>query len=170
MLLPRLQQTHLDFVLRRLNLNVTNMWDVTQCSLVEIYQTVWQAHLSLSQHTRIVNNQFPQMGRDSSLGIATRYGLDSRRMESQWGTRISSAVQTGPGAHPVSCTMCTGSFPVGKASGTWLWTPMPSNTEVIERVKLHHYSTRVTSWPLLVWTLTGSTGKRHLIYSIRQSN
>ena len=27
------------------------------------------------------------------------------------GTRFSAPVQTGPGAHPASCKMCTGSFP-----------------------------------------------------------
>jgi len=29
------------------------------------------------------------------------------------GTRFSTVVQTGPGAHPASCTMGTGSFPGG---------------------------------------------------------
>ena len=32
------------------------------------------------------------------------------------GARFSAPVQTGPGAHPASCTMCTGSFP-GVKSG-----------------------------------------------------
>ena len=30
------------------------------------------------------------------------------------GTRFSALVQTGPGAHPASCTMGTGSFLFGK--------------------------------------------------------
>ena len=50
-------------------------------------------------------------GRDSSVGIATRYGLDGPGIESQWGARFSAPVQTGPGAYPASCTMGTGSFP-----------------------------------------------------------
>ena len=33
--------------------------------------------------------------------------------------RYSTSVQTGPGAHPASCTMGTGSFPGGKAAGEW---------------------------------------------------
>ena len=32
------------------------------------------------------------------------------------GARFSAPVQTGPGAHPVSCTMGTGSFPGVKRS------------------------------------------------------
>ena len=40
------------------------------------------------------------VGRDSSVGIATRYGLDGPGIESQWGARFSAPVQTGPGAHP----------------------------------------------------------------------
>ena len=51
------------------------------------------------------------MGRDSSVGIATRYELDGPGIESRWGARFSAPVQTGPRAHPASCTMGTGSFP-----------------------------------------------------------
>ena len=50
-------------------------------------------------------------GRDSSVGIATRYGLDGHGIESRWGAGFSAPAQTGPGAHPASCTMGTGSFP-----------------------------------------------------------
>ena len=39
------------------------------------------------------------MGRDSSVGIATRYGLGGPGIESRWGARFSTPVQTGPGAH-----------------------------------------------------------------------
>jgi len=42
--------------------------------------------------------------------IATDYGLDGPGIESRWG-RDFPPVQTGPGAHPASCTMGTGSFP-----------------------------------------------------------
>ena len=57
------------------------------------------------------------MGRNSSVGIAPRYGLDGPGMESRWGARFSTPVQTGPGDHPASYTMGTGSFPGGKAAG-----------------------------------------------------
>jgi hypothetical protein len=46
----------------------------------------------------------------SSIGIATGYGMDGPGIESLWGARFSAPVRTGPGAHPVSCTMGTGSF------------------------------------------------------------
>ena len=54
-------------------------------------------------------------GPGSSVGIATAYGLDGPGIESRWG-EIFTPVQTGPGAHPASCTMGTGSFP-GVKSG-----------------------------------------------------
>ena len=49
-------------------------------------------------------------GRDSSVGIATRYGLDGTGIESRWGVRISASVQTGPGANTPYYTMGTASF------------------------------------------------------------
>jgi len=41
------------------------------------------------------------------------------------GTRFSASVQTGPGAHPASCTMGTGSFPRVETAGAWGWPPTP---------------------------------------------
>ena len=49
-------------------------------------------------------------GRDSSVGMATRYGLDGPGIESWWGARFSAPIQTGPGAHPASYALGTGSF------------------------------------------------------------
>jgi len=49
------------------------------------------------------------MGRDNAVGIATRYGLDGPGLNPGAG-RFSAPVQTGPGAHPVSYTVGTGSF------------------------------------------------------------
>jgi hypothetical protein len=57
------------------------------------------------------------VGQDSSVGIETGYGLDGPGIESRWGARFSAPVQTGPGAHPASCTMSTGSFPGAKRPG-----------------------------------------------------
>ena len=54
------------------------------------------------------------LGSGSSVGIATGYVLAGLRIESG-GARFTT-VQTGPGAHPTSCTMGTGSFP-GVESG-----------------------------------------------------
>jgi hypothetical protein len=41
-------------------------------------------------------------GRDSSIGIATRYGLDGPGIESRWGARFSAPVQTVPLEGPPS--------------------------------------------------------------------
>jgi hypothetical protein len=49
--------------------------------------------------------------------IATRYGLDGPGIESWWEARFSTFVQTGPGAHPASYTMGTGSLPGVKRPG-----------------------------------------------------
>jgi hypothetical protein len=50
------------------------------------------------------------VGRNSSVGKMTRYGLDGPGIESQC-CEIIHAVQTGPGSHPASYTMGTGSLP-----------------------------------------------------------
>jgi hypothetical protein len=44
------------------------------------------------------------------VGIAPAYGLDGPGIEFRWGGGFSAPVQTGPEAHPASCTMGTGSF------------------------------------------------------------
>ena len=66
-------------------------------------------------------------GRDSSVGIATRYGLDGPGIESRWGARFSALVQTGPGEYPASYTMGTGSFPGVKRPGRGADPPPPSS-------------------------------------------
>jgi hypothetical protein len=58
------------------------------------------------------------MSRDSSVGIATRYGLDDqggREFESLWGQKFSllHIVQTGSGVHPTSYKMGTVAFSRG---------------------------------------------------------
>ena len=79
------------------------------------------------------------VGRDSSVGTATAYGLGGPGIESRWGARFSAPVQTGPGAHPASCTMGTGSFPGVKRPGRGVDHPPPSSAEVKERVELYLY-------------------------------
>ena len=53
-------------------------------------------------------------GPGSSVGIATtlRAGRSGNRIPVV--ARFTAPIQTGPRAHPASCTMGTGSFPVGK--------------------------------------------------------
>jgi hypothetical protein len=70
------------------------------------------------------------MGRDSSVGIATGYGLDGPGIESRWEARFFAQVQTGPEAHPASCTMGTGSFPGVKRPGRGAYHPPPCSAEI----------------------------------------
>ena len=60
----------------------------------------------------------------SSVGIAAGYELDGPGTESRWG-RDFPPVQTGPVAHPASCTMGTGFFPGVKSGWGVTLTPHP---------------------------------------------
>jgi len=50
--------------------------------------------------------------------------------------RFSAHVQTGPGAHPASYTVDTGSLPGVKRPGRGVDHPLPSSAEVKERLEL----------------------------------
>ena len=76
------------------------------------------------------------VGRDTSVDIATRYGLDGPGIGSG-GDEFSASVQTGPGVHPAYTTMCTGSFLGVKRSVRDVDHPPPSSVEVKERVELY---------------------------------
>ena len=55
------------------------------------------------------------------------------------GARFSAPVRTGPGAHPASSTIGTGSFPGVKGPRRGV-NPTPSSAEVNERVELYLFS------------------------------
>jgi hypothetical protein len=57
-----------------------------------------------------------RVGRDSSVSIATGYGLDCPGIESRSGARFFAHVHTGLGAHSASCTMGVRVFP-GEENG-----------------------------------------------------
>jgi hypothetical protein len=65
------------------------------------------------------------MSRDSSVGIATDYGLDDRMIGFRFPAGVGNfslrhRVQTGSEAHPAfNPTGTGGSFPGGKAAGAW---------------------------------------------------
>ena len=104
------------------------------------------------------------MCRDSSVGIATGYGLDCPAIESRWETIFSTLVQTYREVHPVSCTSGTGSLPGCKAAGPWRWPP--SSAEVKERVELYLYSTSGPSWAALGWTYLTTEWLVHSEYQV----
>ena len=89
------------------------------------------------------------MGRDSSVRIATRYGLDGPGIESLWGARFSAPIQTGSEAHPASYTVGTGSFQGVKRPARGVHHPPVSSAEVKERVELYLCSPSGPSWPVL---------------------
>jgi hypothetical protein len=74
----------------------------------------------------------------SSYTQATCFKLQAGRSGDRIpvGTRFSAPVQTGPGAHPASYTMGTGSFPGVKRPGRGVDHPTSSIAEVKERVEL----------------------------------
>jgi hypothetical protein len=80
-------------------------------------------------------------GLGSSVGIATELQAGRSGDRIPVGARFSSPVQTGPGTHPASCTMCTGSFPGGKERpGRDADSSLPSSAVGLERVELYLYS------------------------------
>ena len=86
-------------------------------------------------------------GRDSSVGIATRYGLDGPGIQSHSGTRSSRP------AHPASYTMVTGSFPGVKRLRHGFEHPPPSSAKFEGRTELYFCSPSGPSWPVLGRTL-----------------
>ena len=64
--------------------------------------------------------------------------------------RVSAPVQTGSGAHLVSCTVDAWSLAPGvKRPGRVVNHPPPSSAEVKERVELYFYFPSGPSWPVL---------------------
>jgi hypothetical protein len=80
------------------------------------------------------------------VGIATGYGLDGPGIESRW---VRDFPHLGPGAHPGSCTMGSGSFPGVKRPGRGVDHPPLSSAEVKERVELYLYFPSGRSRPVI---------------------
>jgi len=64
-------------------------------------------------------------GPGTVVGITTFYGLDGPGIESRWEATFSAPLQTGPAAHPASCTIGTGSFTGVKSGRGVTQTPHP---------------------------------------------
>ena len=119
-----------------------------------IYIYIYISEQCIYSSSHLTSALDARMGRDSSVGIATCYGLEGPGIESRWGARFSAPIQTGPEAHPGSYTMGTGSFPGVKRPGRGVDHPPPSSAEVKERLELYLYSSSGPLWPVLEWPRT----------------
>jgi hypothetical protein len=97
-----------------------------------------------------VNSSSPW--RDSSVGIATRYGLDGPGIEYRKGRDFPHPSRRALGP-PSLLHNGYRVLPGINAAGAWRWPPTPSSAEVKERVELYLYSSSGTSWPVLGWPL-----------------
>jgi hypothetical protein len=80
----------------------------------------------------IIRGSISFVGRDSSVGIGTRYRLDGHGIESRWGREISASFHAGSGADAVSSAVDTGSV-------FWEWNDggvaLTTNTHLVSRLK-----------------------------------
>ena len=87
-------------------------------------------------------------GRDSSVGIATAYGLNGPGIESRW----DEIFRTRPDWPRGPPNLLYNGYPVftgDKAAGSWRIPPTTSSAEVKERVELYLYSLSGSSWPVI---------------------
>ena len=89
------------------------------------------------------------MGRDSSVGIATHYGLDGLEIDSRWERDIPYTFRLSLWPTQAPVILVPSLFPGGKAAGAWHSSPTPSSLEVKERVELYLYSLSGPTWPVL---------------------
>ena len=89
------------------------------------------------------------VGRDSSVGIATRYGLDGPGIESRRGRDFPHPSRPALGHTQLPIQWVPGV----KRPGRGVDHPLPSSAEVKYRAELYVYSPSGPSWPVMGWTL-----------------
>jgi hypothetical protein len=102
-------------------------------------QNMWCLWWTKWQWNRFFFEYFSFHGPGSVVGIATGYGAGRSRDWIPIGARFSAPVQTGPGAHPASCTIGTRSFS-GVKSGRGVMLTLHPLRLGQERVELYFYS------------------------------
>jgi hypothetical protein len=80
------------------------------------------------------------MGRGSSVGIATRYGVDGPAIESRWGGEIFFTRTDRPCGPPTLLYKGYRVIPGGKTAEAWRRPPTPSIGEVKESVELFTFT------------------------------
>jgi hypothetical protein len=93
-----------------------------------------------------------KVGRDSIVSIATHYGLDGPEIESRWGRNFLHMSRQALGPSLLYNGYWV-SFPQVKRPRHGINYPLPSSTEVKERVELYLYSPSEPSWPVIGQTL-----------------
>ena len=89
-------------------------------------------------------------GRDTTVGIATRYGLDGPGIECRWGRDFPHPSRPSLGSTQPPIQMGTGSLSPGvKRPGRGVDHPPHLAPKFKERVELYFYSTSGPSWPPL---------------------
>jgi len=78
---------------------------------------------AFSPHTLVFPSQYRGQEQVSQYNDSLRAGRSRDRIPLE--ARFSAPVETGPGAHPASCTMGTGSFPGIKSGWGVMLTPHP---------------------------------------------
>jgi hypothetical protein len=91
------------------------------------------------------------VGRDSWVGIGTRYGLDDPEIESRWDEVFPIYPDRPWGSPSLLYDGYLVSFPEVKQPGRGINHPPPTSAEVKERVEL--YSPSGSSWPVLGQTI-----------------
>ena len=127
--------------------------------LLEIFCTTWLVSFftyfnnkhSFNPQSVFMFVTIPAM--DSSVGIATRYGLGGPGIESRWWRDFprTSRPSLGPIQPPIRWVPSV--FPGSHAAGAWRWPSTTSRVEIKERVELYFYCPSGHSWSALGWTL-----------------
>ena len=133
---PLLNKTHLNFT------QISTRAHAFQSP--SSFQVLWSKQdYALTSISRVC-----AVGRDSSVGIATRYGLDGPE-SNPGGSEIFRTRPDRPWGSPILLYDGYRMYSRGKVAGAWLWPTTPSIGEAKERVDLYIYSHAVSSSPVL---------------------
>jgi hypothetical protein len=111
---------------------------------------MYPPYIVVSNFFRVYSSTIsPRQGRDSSVGIVTRYGLDGPRIESRWGRDFSQPSNRPWGPPSLLYNGYRVYFPGIKRPGRGVDHPPSSSARVKERVELYLYFPCGPSWPVL---------------------
>jgi hypothetical protein len=149
----------------------TSLWDWTSRDLISAYCTAARFQQvgdpgATFKHVCLLLNNFKysvwrtgHVGRDSSVGIATRYGLDGPEIDIRWGRNFPYRYTLKLGT---PSTVLHNEYNVPflgmKRPGRGSDHPLPYSIKVKERVELYLYPPSGPSWPVPAWPLPLNDG------------